>query len=304
MLSEDRLLGVVRREADPRKLAVIRMATGVVIFAKGLHLGYRVLWGIPTVPGHVSLVLAGAVLALLACSVALTLGAHARRSAGCCAVVGLFFLTFASTLCRGCGFSLYSNHLYLLTIVAFLVSLSQCDRVLALRPGTYDEPPGEWPLFLMRVQLSIVYGFAAVNKVHLDFLTGSVVSYELDGSIFAAVAPAALMSSPAVFVTLAVLVVAAEGFLAYALWSRRLRRAGLATMAVLHVAMISMSSRPGLAVEIAIFGAAMFVLAMAFVEGRRVPEQLPWRRLTPPPASDGRRPPAGAGCAASARRGG
>mgnify|MGYP006199594577 CR=1 FL=1 len=73
---------------------------------------------------------------------------------------------------------LYSNHLYLMVIVVGLLTAGDGGAALsldAMRRGARETVP-TWPMWLLRVQVSIVYGSAALSKVNLTYLSGSVVA--------------------------------------------------------------------------------------------------------------------------------
>jgi hypothetical protein len=115
-------------------------------------------------------------------------------------------------------YQLYSNHLWLLTILIFLLSLADSGAaasVDARRRGRVESIPA-WPVLLMRVQLSIVYGFAALAKLNFVYLSGLVLRVQLR-------VPGVESLPPWFFALLAVASVSTEAFLAAAFWSRRLR---------------------------------------------------------------------------------
>ena len=75
----------------------------------------------------------------------------------------------------------YSNHVYLLSLFVALLVLADSGAVLSLdarRRGPRATVPA-WPVFLLRAQLSIVYGFTAVSKLNGAFLSGEVLATQL-----------------------------------------------------------------------------------------------------------------------------
>jgi len=74
--------------------------------------------------------------------------------------------------------NLYSNHAYLLVLVAFLLVLADAgaafslDRRLGWKQAS-DIP--NWPLTLIRVQVSLIYLFAGLAKLNSVFLSGQVL---------------------------------------------------------------------------------------------------------------------------------
>jgi hypothetical protein len=226
-------------EANPRLLACIRMGVGFLALTKGLAL---VAFLMP--PALV-------MLSWIALSVALTVGWHGRRAAA--GLVGL-----AAYLLTG-GF--YANHLYLLALVLLLVSLSDCERHYALRRHGAG-PVSGWPLFLMRLQLSIVYVFAGVAKINGEFLSGATLGYHFENSVLP------LPNVGGLLVVLSIATVAVEIFIGLGVWSARLRPIAFALVLPLHAAMPFVSQDPSQLAGIAIFSAIMLVLCASFLDVR------------------------------------
>lgn len=227
-------------EANPRLLASIRVAIGILGLAKGLAL---VAFEAPP---------AVVMLPWMALSFAVAVGWYGRRSAA-----GLVLL--ATYLLAG-GF--YANHLYLLALVLLLVALSDCERHYAVRTrGT--GPVAGWPLFLMRAQLSIVYFFAGVAKINPEFLHGDTLQAHFENSVFPVPDLAAFL------VPLSLATVAAEIFIGLGVWSDRLRPSAFALVLPLHMMMPLVSQSASQVAGIGIFTAIMIVLFASFLE---VPE--------------------------------
>jgi predicted DCC family thiol-disulfide oxidoreductase YuxK len=130
---------------------------------------------------------------------------------------------------------LYSNHLYLIVIVCGLLTLADSGAALsldALPRGGREEISG-WPIWLLRLQVSLVYGYAALSKLNPDFLSGSVIASYLRRAGPLAVPDAWRFLEP--MLVLSVLAIMAEAFLSMALWSRRWRPAALVVALGLHV---------------------------------------------------------------------
>jgi predicted DCC family thiol-disulfide oxidoreductase YuxK len=130
---------------------------------------------------------------------------------------------------------LYSNHLYLIVLVCGLLTVADSGAALsldALRIGERREISG-WPVWLLRLQVSVVYGYAALSKLNPDFLSGSVVA-----SFLRRAGPLAMPDSWRFLepmLILSVLAICTEAFLAVALWSRRWRPAALVVALALHI---------------------------------------------------------------------
>ena len=74
--------------------------------------------------------------------------------------------------------NLYSNHAYLLVLVAFLLVLADAGATLSLdsRLGwkTASTIPN-WPLTLIRIQVSLMYLFTGLAKLNAVFLSGQIL---------------------------------------------------------------------------------------------------------------------------------
>ena len=159
---------------------------------------------------------------------------------------------------------MYSNHLYLLALLSFLLTVAWSGGALsvdALRRGEAGSVDG-WPVTLLKIQVSVVYGFAAVSKVNVAFLSGTVIAmYIRDG-------PLSLPESWRIFPVLYVLslvAVAAEAFLAVALWVPGLRAAAFSVGFLLHLGMVILLRPP---YQLAVFALETLALYVLFVGAR------------------------------------
>ena len=218
-----------------------RRIIGIACFLAGLEMW--VLLNEMLAPGTVRLPLAGIPILPLAavpwligvwtCSaVAFTLDWQ-RRASGVVLLAAMAYVLLMDE-------RTYSNHLYLLCLLVLV--LTWADDVTARR--------------LMRVQLSIVYGFAALAKVNLSFLSGAVLL-----AYGRTVLPESWLRVE-VLATLALLAVLSEAFLAVAFWSDRLRPWAWAVGLGLHIGSAALIHDGRLGV--AIFGLAMVGLYTAF----------------------------------------
>jgi hypothetical protein len=113
---------------------------------------------------------------------------------------------------------LYSNHLYLMALFTLLLTLADSGASFSLdahRRGSVPYIPA-WPVGLMRVLISIVYGFAVLAKLNAFFLSGIVLRQNMK-------VPGMENLPNWAFTVLALASVATEAFLAYAFWRRRVR---------------------------------------------------------------------------------
>lgn len=163
----------------------------------------------------------------------LLVGYRSRWAALSLAALTAFLFIFADV---------YSNHLYYLATLAFLLSLTDCGAYASIdarRRSVPDEVPG-LAVTLIQLQVSVVYFFSAIGKVNFDFLLGNVLFFRTqDAYVLPDPEPVA---SVAVFMTLAVGATALELFIAVGLWFARLRPLAFASGLALHAGMIVMLS--------------------------------------------------------------
>jgi hypothetical protein len=136
----------------------------------------------------------------------------------------------------------YSNHLYLLTLeVLFLILGNAGARwsVDALIRGRSTCPA--WPMHLWKLQISIVYFFAALAKLNPTFLSGEMLANYWPTSGWLGFL--AGLRTPLVLQPMAWASVGAEFFLAFALWLPALRRLAVLVGIGLHLGMILLVSQ-------------------------------------------------------------
>lgn len=70
----------------------------------------------------------------------------------------------------------YLNHFYVVSVIALLMAVAPCHRMLSLDARTGRVERSEWvpawSLFLLRAQLGLVYVFAGIAKLDADWLRG------------------------------------------------------------------------------------------------------------------------------------
>jgi len=138
---------------------------------------------------------------------------------------------------------LYANHLYLLGLVLLIWAVAPLDA----RAASY------------RWLVSIVYGFAALTKLNVTYLSGLVLSANLGTG------PVPLPEALNVWWLLsglAILSVIVEAFLAVALWLPRWRREAVIVGVSLHAGILALMSPWW---NLLVFGALMISLYSAFV---------------------------------------
>lgn len=168
---------------------------------------------------------------------------------------------------------LYSNHLYLLTLLVGLVTAGRGGSAISvdafLGRGRTTAPG--WPHDLLRVQVSIVYGFAALAKVNAAYLSGSVVAAYLrrDG-------PLAIPAEWRVFevmAALALLSILAELFLAVALWLPRWRPAAFVVGLAMHLGIALFFDPP---IQLWIFALMILPMYLLFLDATPRSRALVW----------------------------
>ena len=169
-------------------------------------------------------------------------------------------LCWAAVLVAGAGFAvdypleLRRHHLVLLMAVALGAAVAR-DRTERL--------------LLWRVELSRLYGVAALAKVNESFIGGDVLAR---GVVAAPVWSALLPPPPLALLLLAGLgLIATEAVLAVAPWVPRLRRPGTAVAAGLHaVALVLATTSPLVGLRLLVFGGTAVLLHAASAELVRV----------------------------------
>lgn len=218
-----------------RPLALVRMAlalaallTAVEVWVKGLHVLAPSLLAIPFV-----IELPRLPLALVPIFVGTWI------TIAILLLLGMWSRVASAMLCSACGYTLlmdqqlYSNHQYLLTLLLLLLVFSNsgaCWGIDARRVGARARVAA-WPVWLIKLQVSVVYGFAALSKMNAVYLSGVVIETQF-------IHPPAWLVPPTqlslMFPLLAVLSIGMELFLAVALWSARWRYGALLVGIGLH----------------------------------------------------------------------
>ncbi len=106
--------------------------------------------------------------------------------AGLFLTIGLYARLSAALFCVGFAYvflleqTRYLNHFYLIILLCGLIACMPIGGAWSvdslLRPGVRRATAPAWTLWLLRFQLSIVYFFAGLAKLHPDWLSGRVIS--------------------------------------------------------------------------------------------------------------------------------
>jgi len=158
---------------------------------------------------------------------------------------------------------LFSNHLYLMVLLTALLAFANSGAAISVdswRSGEQKEV-SRWPVWLLQVEVSVVYLFAAAAKVNPDFLSGSAVATSLRRVGPLAVPDAWRSMEP--MLILAVMAVCAEAFLAVAIWSRRWRPTAFVVALGLHASLALWFSPT---YPLIIFAVAMMPLLVLFLD--------------------------------------
>lgn len=157
---------------------------------------------------------------------------------------------------------LYSNHLYLLGLLVALMTLADAGAAHSLDSRRRDGPSvPRWPVVLVKAQVSIVYGFAALSKLNEAFLSGGILSGVVGEGLVPV--PESFIRFETMF-PLALVTVTTEGFLSFGLWLRWTRRLAVWCGIAFHVA-IALLLAPTL--EFLVFGLTLVPTYLLFAEG-------------------------------------
>lgn len=172
---------------------------------------------------------------------------------------------------------LYSNHLYLLGLVCLLLvcadsgAYHSLDGRRAPRRGT-----PAWPVTLLKVQVSIVYGFAAAAKLNMTYLTGDVIAFSLRQTGPLAFPQAWRVTE--LMLPIAWLSILVEVYLAVALWTNREQRSAFIVGVVFHAGLVVTVNST---YEIATFAMVTLALYLPFLRAPRIPHLAEWSYAPP-----------------------
>lgn len=137
----------------------------------------------------------------------------------------------------------YSNHIYFLLLVVFLLTVADSGATLSVDWLLRGRPITEiayGPVLLLKIQVTIVYFFAGVAKLNPAFLSGAVLPEMLSSF------PDAWMS-PELAITASWAATILEFYLVFALWNRGLRLSAILFGVIFHgLIVVTMSFYAGL----------------------------------------------------------
>ncbi len=261
------------RSVDARLPAAIRVVAGCAALWKLP----RLVQAIP--PERVALGqpwAAAAAAAWVVCALGVVFGIAARPAA---------FLLAGGLVASQELAERWGANVHLLALILLLLSLTQCDRALALRPPARSRTVPGWTMLVLQWHFSIVYGFAAIAKLNEDFVSGMALHAFLSSFARAAVVPAGLQRSVVFLSGASILAVIAEAFVAIGVWNRALRPFALALILPLHMGMtVLLAHSPGHAGDLVMFGVLMLATAAPFVVEADSPHRTPRSSLRHPPS--------------------
>jgi hypothetical protein len=236
----DSLFQIVTRQTDARPVAIVRMLVGLAATGFALEAWVNIgrvlspqVVDMPYVAWYPSLSVATLPLFIglwLCAALAFVLGLGTRLCGAILTLSMAYTLFFDQQL--------YSNHLYLAMLVVLLLTIAEsgaCFSLDARQSGSRDLIL-EWPILLLKIQISIVYFYAALLKVNPQYLSGAMLASFWPFNELAAL-PGGWLSVQ-ILPFLAVASILTELFLAVALWVPRLRWLALAIGVGFHLMII------------------------------------------------------------------
>jgi uncharacterized membrane protein YphA (DoxX/SURF4 family) len=266
---------------DPRPIAIVRVVIGLtaivrVVEARRIfaHLFLPTTIRLPYVAWLPQIPTAGVrwLLTLWAlAAVLLALGCWTRTAALALAATLLYVVLLDEQT--------YSNHLYLLALVASLLACANAGAVYSLDArraraaapiaavgvAVADVPAavtGAWAHFLLRTQVSATYAFSGLAKMNHAYLSGATMAAYMSPRVLAAMPEAGRLPLVLAFSWGAI---ALELWLAFALWRRRWRSAAVGVGVGFHAAMVALLP-PGVRFQLTIFAVEMLALYVVFFE--------------------------------------
>ena len=146
---------------------------------------------------------------------------------------------------------LYSNHLLLLVMLSALLGLSGAAKAIRSVELNRTAQVPYWPAFLIKAQITTLYAWTAIAKINPQYLSGEVVGSNLREWV-----PVGIDLLPAV----SVLSIAAEAFLAVALWVPFTRALGFLVGSGLHIGILVCLVNPAPLIPFALLMLSGYVL--------------------------------------------
>jgi predicted DCC family thiol-disulfide oxidoreductase YuxK/uncharacterized membrane protein YphA (DoxX/SURF4 family) len=247
----------------PHALALLRIIVGVSVLVKAATV-YRILPGLLR-PGMLRMpliedlplltreILPWFVAGWMLSGVLLAIGLRTRMAAAMATLFGAYYLAHDQAT--------YSNHLYLLVLLCFLLTVGRASGVYSVDalPGRGVDAIPDWNVFLIKGQLTIVYLWTAAAKMNEPFLSGAIFErfFVLPKPIYAA---------------MAIATIAVEVFIPIALWTTRFRPAAMVAGFLLHTGIAVTMKTPFL--QLWLFGAYTLGMYLVFID--TTPRAIVW----------------------------
>jgi len=231
---------VMQRQIDARPVALVRILVGLAAIGNALEhwaalnrllapavvkMPYLAWLPYPSLAATPILIGAWIVAALL-----FVVGLQTRLSGAILTAITAYVLLLDQQL--------YSNHLYLNMLVTLLLTIADSGARFSV-DARYSDPRdqiAEWPIVLLKIQVSVVYFFAALTKVNPAYLSGDIMAQFIHADSLRML-PAG-WSLVALMQALAILSIATEFFIAFALWFGFWRWLALVAGLGLHLTII------------------------------------------------------------------
>ncbi len=190
-------------------------------------------------------------------------------------VLGIAFATGWRTLWTGLTLALvifvsllldqqtFSNHLHFISIIVLLLSLAGAGGRYSIDAwrGRGSAVVAQWPITLLKIQLSLLYFFGSVSKINPTYLSGAVLQSNLQVGGLITLPPELRTLSICASLSLASIVV--DMALAIGLWIPRLRVITAAAGIIFHIFMVSLLTAD-LSGQLAMFAVACMSLYLFF----------------------------------------
>lgn len=151
---------------------------------------------------------------------------------------------------------LYSNHLYLLFVILLLLTIADSGAAWSLdaRSRREQRDVAEWPILLLKIQISVVYVFSALAKITPQYLAGESLNASLRHA----------WRFPIPISAIAAASIAIELFIGFGLWSRRVRPFAIIAGIAFHALILALvdSSR----LSLGIFALEIFAVYVLFAK--------------------------------------
>jgi hypothetical protein len=219
------LFHIITRQIDARPVAIVRIVVGLAAIGFALESWVNIgrvlapqVVDMPYVAWYPSLSVVTLPLFIggwLCAALAFALGLRTRLCGAILTLSMAYTLFFDQQL--------YSNHLYLAMLVVLLLTIAESGARFSLeaRWSGGRELILEWPILLLKFQVSIVYFYAALLKINPLYLTGAMLAGFWPFNTLATLPGGGLLVQLLPF--LAVASILTELFLSVALWIPRLR---------------------------------------------------------------------------------